>query len=62
MDNKRCLRCKHIWISRTQDPVMCPRCKSYKWNDNNQTNAKEAINSNGTNRNTRTTRKRKSRK
>lgn len=34
MTNEQCLRCSHQWLSRTKDPVMCPRCKSYKWNDN----------------------------
>ncbi len=27
-----CLRCEKQWIPRIENPEMCPRCKSYKWN------------------------------
>jgi len=27
-----CNRCKHSWIPRT-DPLQCPRCHSYFWNE-----------------------------
>lgn len=27
-----CERCGHDWIPRIEDPSMCPKCKSYKWN------------------------------
>jgi len=27
-----CKRCGHSWTPRSNDPRMCPRCKSYKWN------------------------------
>ena len=33
METNKCLRCDHTWIVRTEDPVMCPRCKSHKWNE-----------------------------
>ena len=26
------LRCNHMWISRVENPVMCPRCRQAKWN------------------------------
>lgn len=29
-----CKRCDHEWISKTEKkPLMCPRCKTYKWNE-----------------------------
>ena len=28
----RCLRCGHVWVSRTDEPKRCPRCSSYLWN------------------------------
>ena len=27
-----CKRCGHVWTPRSDNPQMCPRCKSYKWN------------------------------
>ena len=27
-----CLRCGHKWIPRTDNPAMCPACKSRVWN------------------------------
>lgn len=28
----RCERCKHEWITRTEEtPVVCPKCKSPYW-------------------------------
>jgi len=28
----KCERCKHEWITRTEDvPVVCPKCKSPYW-------------------------------
>lgn len=32
MQNLECQKCGHKWIPRLV-PQMCPRCKSYKWND-----------------------------
>lgn len=29
-----CVKCGHVWQSRAENPVQCPRCKSYKWKDN----------------------------
>jgi len=26
-----CLRCGHKWTSIKEKPVVCPRCKSYKY-------------------------------
>ena len=28
-----CSRCGHRWIPRINNPVMCPKCKSYYWDD-----------------------------
>ncbi len=36
MDTKKCLRCNHTWISRTDDPVMCPKCKRHDWKKQNE--------------------------
>jgi len=30
---KTCLRCNHQWVPKTDDPKICPRCKSIHWND-----------------------------
>jgi len=38
MKNCVCLRCEHKWISIKGDPKVCPRCKSYKWNEPMKTN------------------------
>jgi hypothetical protein len=29
----KCLRCEKQWIPRIDNPEMCPRCKSYKWDE-----------------------------
>jgi predicted Zn-ribbon and HTH transcriptional regulator len=30
----KCYRCDHEWLSKMPGgPQMCPRCKSYKWNE-----------------------------
>jgi predicted Zn-ribbon and HTH transcriptional regulator len=33
LDGYRCDRCEHEWLPRdkTQDPKVCPRCKSPYW-------------------------------
>lgn len=31
-ENMTCGRCQHRWVSRTIDPVKCPKCKSPYWN------------------------------
>ena len=28
----QCTRCSHVWISRVEQPVSCPKCKSPSWN------------------------------
>jgi len=28
----KCKRCGHSWNPRSDNPKMCPCCKSYKWN------------------------------
>lgn len=34
MKELECKRCGHLWISVKKDlPQVCPRCKSYKWNE-----------------------------
>lgn len=34
LDGYRCDRCEHEWLPRdkTQDPKVCPKCKSPYWN------------------------------
>lgn len=39
MKNNKCLfirrdgkPCGKVWLARVEKPVMCPRCKSQKWN------------------------------
>ncbi len=34
LDGYRCDRCEHEWLprDRTQDPKVCPKCKSPYWN------------------------------
>jgi rubrerythrin len=31
VDIKTCLRCGHLWTSRSENPIACPSCKSYQW-------------------------------
>jgi predicted Zn-ribbon and HTH transcriptional regulator len=31
--NHKCKRCGHEWQSVNKRPVVCPRCKSYKWDE-----------------------------
>ena len=28
----KCKKCGHEWLSRVEEPIECPKCKSYKWN------------------------------
>lgn len=28
-----CLKCGHIWTPRKANPEVCPKCKSYAWNE-----------------------------
>ena len=33
LPNFKCLRCTHEWFPRSNKlPVLCPKCKSAKWN------------------------------
>lgn len=29
----KCQKCGHEWIPRVPEVVMCPKCKTYKWNE-----------------------------
>lgn len=29
---KVCQKCGHIWITRTESPKICPKCKLKDWN------------------------------
>jgi len=31
MSKKTCVKCKHEWIPRVENPVQCPACHSVKW-------------------------------
>jgi predicted nucleic acid-binding Zn-ribbon protein len=33
MTDHKCLRCGYVWDSRKEIVKMCPKCKTYKWND-----------------------------
>ena len=28
-----CQRCGHDWFPLVEEPVVCPRCKSYNWRE-----------------------------
>lgn len=32
IEKLKCKRCKHEWVPRTDNVVMCPACKSRLWN------------------------------
>lgn len=32
MEKSKCIKCLHQWISRIEQPLQCPKCKSYNWN------------------------------
>lgn len=32
----RCKKCGYIWTPRKENVKACPRCKSYKYNEENQ--------------------------
>lgn len=32
MTKQKCLKCKHEWTARVEEPLQCPRCKRYDWN------------------------------
>lgn len=37
-----CKKCGHTWHPRVSDVIVCPKCHSYKWDtDKNSENAKE---------------------
>lgn len=31
MEKLKCVVCEHEWIPRMDNPLMCPRCKSYDY-------------------------------
>lgn len=31
MEEQRCLKCGHEWISRVQNPKACPNCQTRNW-------------------------------
>ena len=33
MEKLRCKICGHKWIPRSENPNLCPKCKSTRWND-----------------------------
>lgn len=33
MKKNECIKCGHLWVARVEKPAMCPKCKSYKWNE-----------------------------
>jgi len=33
MKECECKRCGHKWNPRADNPTTCPKCKSYKWNE-----------------------------
>lgn len=33
MNKMTCQRCKHSWLPRTENPIECPKCKSYNWKE-----------------------------
>ena len=41
MKNNKCLKCKHEWLPRTEDPKECPNCKNRKWAEENKVLKKE---------------------
>lgn len=37
MEKKKCKKCGHEWVPRTEKkPKCCPGCKSYKWDKEKQ--------------------------
>lgn len=30
---KTCVKCGHVWLSRTPQPVACPACRNTNWSD-----------------------------
>ena len=32
VDIKTCQKCRHQWVARQENPVVCPRCRTYNWN------------------------------
>ena len=40
MEKFKCVKCGHEWIPRIEEkPQTCPKCKTYKWEDKERTNA-----------------------
>ena len=32
----KCIKCGHEWRPRVDDVVMCPKCKTHKWKEEDQ--------------------------
>jgi len=42
-----CKKCQYVWFPRLPSkPKVCPRCKSYKWNEDSQNPLKNSSKSN----------------
>jgi len=33
MEKKRCVKCKYEWLSRVDNPISCPNCKTREWEE-----------------------------
>ena len=31
IESKQCKKCSYRWTPRIDNPTVCPKCKSYKW-------------------------------
>ena len=38
-----CKRCGHAWLPRTSNPQKCPKCGSYKWNEERVANGRQHV-------------------
>jgi len=43
----KCKRCGYIWIPRTDNPVVCPKCKNPYWNREKRGEENERNNNRG---------------
>lgn len=41
METCKCKRCGEEWIKRTEKPVLCPRCKNPKWDEEKKEKVKK---------------------
>jgi len=33
MKKNKCKKCLYEWVARTDNPKVCPRCKSWNWKE-----------------------------